>query len=143
MADIKIDGMKELSKALTALGRKAGGNALRRAVNAGATVIKREAKSRIPKGRKPHRTYKGRLVGGGFSSRSIKSASRLSKDKSFVSARIGVRREAFYATHFVEVGTKRMRARPWLEPAIRSKRHEAVRRIRGKLYQDIRKIANG
>lgn len=137
-----IQGVKELSKQLSELGKQAGGKALRSAVSAAATVIKREAKINIPKGRRAHKTYKGRLVAPGFASRNIISRTKTNASRTKVTARIGVRREAFYAVQFVEIGTKNMRAKPWLERSMRAQKQQALSRFKQKLRANIAKVAN-
>lgn len=138
----EIEGMKELSKKLSALGRQAGGKALRNALNAGATVVKREMRANIPTGRRAHRTYKGRLVAPGFAKRSITHRSRTTADRTKAWARIGVKPEAYYAVQFLEFGTKNMRARPWFARSFRSKKQEVVTRFSDQLRKNILRLAN-
>lgn len=139
----EIEGMKELSKKLSQLGKQAGGKALRNALNASATVVKREMKANIPTGRSAHRTYKGRLVAPGFAKRSITHRSRISADKTRAWARIGVKPEAFYAVQFVELGTSKMRPRPWLQRSFRAKKQEMLNRFQEKLRANILRLSNG
>lgn len=109
-----------------------GGKAVRGAVAKAILPAKRLAKAQAPVARPPYvydgrtvdpyprKTYKGRRVTPGFASRSVVHSTRLSRDKATATARLGVRREAFYATQFVELGTSRIPKRPWLEPAFRA-----------------------
>lgn len=138
----EIEGAKELSKKLAALGALAGGKALRSAVGAAATPIKKEAESNIPTGKKAHKTYKGRLVAPGFASRNIVKRTRLYRNRQTAVAVVGVRREAFYAVQFVELGTKKLKARPWLVRSMKNKQREAERRFARQLKRRILKVAN-
>lgn len=113
-------GVAELDRQLAELGAAVTGKALRAAVRAGGTVVKKAAQARIPKGSRAHKTHKGRLVAPGFSSRSVRVATRVDKTGQKASAAIGVRGEAFYAAQFVELGvpSRGIAARPWLRPAM-------------------------
>ena len=103
-----------------------------------ATPIVREARLRIPIGDVEHRTYKGNLVAPGFAQRNIRKASKIIDGRAVVS--IGVRREAFYATQFVELGTQKMDATPWLVPAFENQRDEVERRLADQLRTKIAKL---
>ena len=111
--DLALDGYKELSRKLSALGQKVGGKVLRGSMMRATSKVVREMKSKAPVGTVAHRTYKGRLVAPGFGSRSIKRVTRI-KD-GYASLRIGVRREAFYLIQFKD-------ARPGRTPYQVSKR---------------------
>src|SRR6185295_11910097 len=91
-----ITGLKALSSQLSELGAAAGGKALRAAALQATQPLIEQLRSSVPKGHKPHKTYKGRLVAPGFLSRSLKRVTRISKDRRTVRVMIGVKREAFY-----------------------------------------------
>jgi HK97 gp10 family phage protein len=134
-----LEGVAELSKQLDALGRLEDGKAIRAAVRAGMTPALRAAKQNIPTGTKEHRTYKGRLVAPGFAKRSIVLITSLSKDKQKATAIIGVKAEAFYAIQFVEMGTSKMAAQPWLRPAFYDTRQEQEEALAAALRKAILK----
>lgn len=123
---IRLEGIRELSKALEELPGKVQKAALRRATKEASALVVSAAQSAIPVGVDMHRTYKGRLVAPGFASRNIKAVVRVTKDLSRAFARIGVSREAFYAVNFVELGTSRQPAQPWLRPALQSVESQAI-----------------
>jgi hypothetical protein len=54
---------------------------------------------------------------------------------------VGVAPEAFYGVQFLELGTRHIPRRPWLEPAYRSQSREVVELFRKKLKQQIEKQA--
>jgi HK97 gp10 family phage protein len=141
-----LEGYAELERKLAALASpKEGAAALRAAVRKPARVVMNRAKAniaRISPGETPyHRTYKGREVGAGFAARSLRVVISLAKNRSSVSARIGVRREAFYATQFFEVGTAYLPAQPWLVPAFESSIATMTRGVGEVLKAHIEKIA--
>lgn len=95
---------------------------LLKAAEEAALPVLQKARELIPVGVDQHRTYKGRTVAPGFAKRSIRVVARLNKDKTGASASVGVAAEAFYAVQFVELGTAKMPAQPWLRPAYQSTR---------------------
>lgn len=88
-----------------------------------------------------HRTYKGRLVSAGFASRNIRLIVVMSKDKQSAWALLGVRKEAFYALQFFELGTAYISKQPWLLPAFFSSKDRSVQGVAAVLLERIEKIA--
>lgn len=138
MSERHLAGLKELSLKLNQLGTELAAKTLRQATMNAATPVVREARLRIPVGDIEHRTYKGNLVAPGFGQRSIRKSSKIIDGRAVVS--IGVRREAFYATQFVELGTQKMDATPWLVPAFENQRDEVERRLADQLRTKIAKL---
>lgn len=139
---MSISGYKELSAQLKALGSAVGGSALRSAANAAMTPAVEAATAAAPVANPPYnygnrtvdpypkKTYKGRRVAPGFTSRSIVKNTKLDKTRTFVKVSLGVRREAFYAVQFLELGTSKIPKRPWLEPAFRGAKDAVDKRFR-------------
>jgi HK97 gp10 family phage protein len=141
-----LEGYAELTKKLSELADpKQGLSALREAVRKPMRQVMQVAQSNIAKispGRADiHRTYKGRLVGAGFAARSLRMVVKVGKDKRAVSALLGVRKEAFYAVQFFELGTAAIPKQPWLVPALESSKDEAIRSVGATLKARIEKIA--
>lgn len=136
-----LEGTAAAARKLRALGQGMSVPILRSAVRAGIQPAKRRAEQTIPVGLAAHRTYKGRLVAPGFSKRSIRIVTKVSPDKQTVSAALGVRREAFYAVMFTELGTAKMAARPWLRPAMAGTKADQERALAAKLKERIEKLA--
>lgn len=137
MSNIQMAGFKELSDKLKELPEKVRKTALRKATKEAAAVVLQEAFSRIPKGTRPHKTYKGNQVFGGFASRNIRAKVKLAKNKKTGYARIGVAPEAFYALSFVELGNGQ-KEQPWLVPALQSQTDsviETYRRVLGRAIE--------
>lgn len=112
-----LAGARDLFRKLVVLGGLDSGNLTRNAVRAGIGAAYRAAQQRIPVGDQAFRTYTGRLVAPGFAKRNIRVISVLSKDKKTATAILGVRKEAYYAVQFVEMGTSKMGAQQWLRPS--------------------------
>lgn len=137
----KVEGFRELSRQLSAMGMAAGGKALRSAAMTATLPVVHKARANIPVGNPPYegkdpyptRTYTGRLKTPGFAKRNIARKSFLSRDKTQANVLVGVRPEAFYAVSFIELGTSSIPKRPWLEPAFRASRGDINDRMRKRL----------
>lgn len=121
---VKIEGLKELDRALKELPLKIQGNILRGAVRAGAQVIRKDAMARAP-------VDKGKLKRNIRIQRSRKSTNTSEK------ATVGVRARGkkddpsnAYYWKFVELGTSKMAAHPFLRPAFEAMKMKAVEAIR-------------
>jgi len=145
-----IEGARELSKQLSALGKAAGGKALRAATMQAMLPALQEAKKSIPVGEPPFesgkdpypvRTYKGRLRTPGFARRNLARKSKLSRDGRRASAMLSVKPEAFYVINFNEFGTSRRAKRPWLEPAFRRALPAINARLKERLKKQLDKAA--
>jgi HK97 gp10 family phage protein len=147
MADLRnIEGLAELDRALHALPGNIAKNVLRGAVGAGAAVIRKEAKSRAPVAEGPQRPDApppGTLQRAIYS-KWIRELSDWSKQTFIVSVKKGRKyrkagkkyTDAFY-WWFVENGTSKMAARPYLRPAFEAKKTEAIEAIRDYLAKRI------
>lgn len=150
MADLQhITGLKELQDALKQLPDRIAKNVLRGAVSAGATVIRKEAQAKAPvytgsvsKGHPPPGTLKRSIV-----QKQIKELSSLFKQIFYVTVRKGKKyqkqgkdgaksQDAFYAK-WVEFGTSKMAALPFLRPAFEAKKEAAVMAIKDYLAKRI------
>ena len=150
---VKIEGLKELANALRELPARIGKSALRGAVYAGAKVIKDEAKQRAPQytgpvseGHPPPGTLKRSII-----IKQIREKSSQSHQTFYVTVRKGKKyqkqgkkgnlsQDAYYAS-WVEFGTAKMSARPFLRPAFESRKSAAVEAIKSKLSARIEEEA--
>lgn len=140
MADLQnVQGLKELQAALKDLPERIARNVLRGAVGAGAAVIRKEARGRAP-------VATGTLKRAIYQ-KQIRELSSQVKQTFYVGARKGKKyryqgkkgtlsQDAYYA-RFVEFGTAKMAARPFLRPAFEAKKGEAVQAIKDYLAQRI------
>jgi len=131
---VRIEGLAELARALQELPRAVSRNVLRGAVNAGATVIRKEVIQRAPefhgdvsKGHPPPGTLR-KSVRQSF----LRNESNERKTVYVVS----VRRKAFY-WRFLEFGTAHQPANPFFRPAFEAKKMSAVEAIRDYLAKRI------
>jgi HK97 gp10 family phage protein len=142
----ELEGVAELSAKLRALADpKQQAMTLRAAVRTPMKKVEKRARANIarisPGKAEMHRTYKGRLVSAGFASRSLRTIVKMSRDKQSASALLGVRREAFYALQFFELGTAYIPRQPWLVPAFEGMKEQSLREIGIVMRKRIEKIA--
>ena len=150
---VQVQGLDQLAKALRELPQRVARNGLRAAVYAGAKVIRDEAKLQAPvatgdlgANQPPRGTLKRSVI-----MKQIPELSGAQKQTFFVTVRHGTKyrkqgkkgnlsQDAWY-WRFVEFGTVKMSARPFLRPAFDMKKHEAVTAIKTRLAQRIEQAA--
>lgn len=142
----ELEGVAELTRKLRDLrDPRATARVLKAAVATPMNKVKRDAQANIraisPGKRLLHRTYKGRLVTAGFAARSLRVVTTISRDKTRIISRLGVRREAFYALQFFELGTAHIPAHPWLVPAFESSKERTLKQIGITMRKRIESIA--
>jgi hypothetical protein len=140
----QIEGLDELKNKLKKLSNLDQGRALRAAAGGYGQEVVKNARRFIPRGTEIHTTYKGRVVGPGFASRSIRKRVSLSRDKDRAYVTIGVAPEAFYATQFVELGKDKrhkMAKRPWLVPAFEASEASGMSRFKARMRKAIDKAS--
>lgn len=143
---IKIKGLKELDKALGELSEELRGKALYQALNYASSPILKEAKARASLAKEPHEMeYKGQIhkVQPGLLKSAIRRK-RLKRKKHRVAIMIyvgrGTKQKIFPSYwHFIEKGTVKMQAVPFLCPAFDNNKDKAVERFKEKLGETINK----
>lgn len=120
--DIQITGLKELDRALQELAWPAARRALRKGMRQGANVVRDEARAKAP-------------IDSGNLKRRIRTRER-SEEAGNMRFDIEVPRSAFYG-RFLEYGTSKMAAKPFLRPAAEAKTEEAVTVMRDALSEAI------
>jgi HK97 gp10 family phage protein len=151
MIAVDMKGLAELERKLRQLAEKMQGKALRQATNAGAQVIKRAARARVPVdtgllkrnivvGRSRRNSAKGRESYNIFlkKEKRIYANTRANRRRNRVGKKYEVDGPAFYGK-FVEMGTSKMAARPFLRPAFEASKQAAVDAVRLKLAEVIKK----
>lgn len=145
----KIEGLAELGKALRELPERVARNGLRVSVYAGAKVVRDEARARAPKAAQslgPNQPPPGTLKRSVIM-KHIPELSSLTRQTFFVTVRHGKKyrkqgkkgnlsQDAWY-WRFVEFGTRKMRARPFLRPSLEAKRREAGQAMKDRLSERI------
>ena len=102
------------------------GNVVKNRGKASAPVLKPPPEGPAEGG---HYTYKGRFVTAGFLKSSVRMRSGISKNKQSAYALIGVAPEAFYGLAFLELGTSKYPATPWLTPALEASKDPAIQAL--------------
>ena len=146
---VHIEGLAELDRALRELPLRIANRGLRTSVYAGAKVIRDEARARAPKAAQslgpkqpPPGTLKRSVI-----MKHIRELSSGGRQTFYVMVRHGKKyqkqgkrgtlsQDAWY-WRFLEFGTRKMAARPFLRPALESRRREAVDAIKARLRQRI------
>lgn len=141
---IKVEGFKELAEALRELPERVAKNTLRRAVSSGAAIIRNEARVLAPvdtgEMRKDIQIKRERDTKGIFSA--SYSVFVRSGKKSRLSGRArNIQKDSFY-WRFVEFGTAKMNAHPFMRPAFQHKKDQALNQIKETLDAGIQKTAN-
>lgn len=144
MADMmNLTGFKELADALRELGPRVAKNTLRRAVAAGATVVRTDARSKAPvdtgEMRKDIMVKRERDTKGEASAK-YSVFVRSGKKSRLAGKGRNVQKNSFY-WRFLEFGTSKMSARPFMRPAFESKKEDAVRIIGETIDAGIQKAA--
>lgn len=126
---VKLTGFKEFQALLQKLPGKIAEKVVAQAAFAGAKVIRDDAKQRAPLGTVPHyRSFKGKrgaLVQPGNLRREIRARKAKREKWGEVRYKVGMTGRAFYG-RFLEFGTRKMAARPWLRPAFDNNTNLAI-----------------
>ena len=133
--DFKVDGLRELDKALNRLPLKARGSVIRGALNKAATPIAAEARRLAPRRKEePENRKYGPLR------KSIRKSASTPRGRNNYTAevKVGPSNRAYYG-RFLELGTSKMAARPFLRPAFESKSQEALDIFRREMRERIEK----
>lgn len=129
MAEIRIDGLDALDRALAelpkAIAKRVAGNAVR----AGARVIATEAKAQVP------------VLTGALRDSIVVRAARRGRAQGVVKAVVGFLRPASRIAHLVEFGTSHSAAEPFLRPALDGKGGEAVDKMKAILRAGVEREA--
>jgi HK97 gp10 family phage protein len=135
-----LEGVADLTKQLIALGKLDDGRPLKNACRAAMKPALARAQSYIPKGTEPHRlaaAYGKLLVAPGYAAQALRVITTINDQKNIASAVMSVRKAAFYAALFVEMGTRYQRAQPWLRRALFDSRDDAEQAFKNSLARDV------
>lgn len=118
--ELKVEGLEEVERALKRLSDQAGRAMLRNATRAAARVVQKEAVARAPvrEAGPSHPKY-------GHLRDNIKVVMQRSRQGGVQEAAVGTTR-AFWG-RFLEFGTARMPAQPFMTPAFEASREAALR----------------
>ena len=125
--DFRVEGLDDLERQFDRLIDTSKKKVMQKALNAGIAPIKKEAKATAP-------------VDKGVLKKSIRSKQMKYTENPAVG--IYVSGKAFY-WYFIENGTSKMAAAPFLRPAVDSKHEEAVDKFKEKWKAEIDKVMIG
>lgn len=113
----RLEGFDDLAKALKKLKAETSTKIIRQSASAAMNPVVKRMRERAPRGRRAHKTYKGRLVAPGFLSRSIRKRTRIDSKSMRVILTVGVGKEAFYGLFydrgFTRKSGKRVAGNSW------------------------------
>ncbi len=142
--DQNLTGFKEFADALRKLGPRVAKNNLRRAVSAGAALVRNEARATAPVDtgelKKDIQMKREKDQRDGPLAAKFSVFVRSGKKSRLSGAARDVDKDSFY-WKFVEFGTSKMAAQPFLEPAFQGKKEDAVKIIGETLDAGIQKAA--
>lgn len=128
MAKIELTGMDELLKELNAIGERIATRAENKALREGAEILREEMGRRAPR---------SKLSKEHLADNIVKSGVRTSKEGvKYVS--VGPAKKFFYGL-FLELGTSKMSAKPFMTPALSENRKEIFSRMAQVLREEIEK----
>lgn len=122
---MKIEGLRELGMALKEFDSRVQKRIARSATAAGARVIAKEARQRVP-------------VDSGTVKKNIRTANLKPKQPGIQETAVGVRvngktKDSAYYWRYIEMGTIHMAPKPFLRPAFEAKKLEAADKIKEQL----------
>lgn len=125
MAKIELEGMDELIKQINAIGERVATRAENKALREGAEILRAAISKRAPR-----RT--DRL------SKSIEKSNVKRSKEGVKYIEVGPNRSAFYGV-FLEFGTSKMAARPFIGPALEEKQKEIFDAMGNVLREELAK----
>ena len=156
MADgvtVKLEGVDALNKALAEATKQIRTKAVRSALRKAGQVISKEAKQAAPVLSAPTKTRKPGTVKKAIAVRASKFARQAGNEGVFINVRPlrGSRQKTLgkagaknpndpFYWRFLEFGTVKMKARPFLSPAAESKGNEAIKTFMDSVIPQIEKL---
>jgi HK97 gp10 family phage protein len=129
MIETQVDGLKELQDELLQLPDRIGGRVLQSALTSAALPIVNEAKDKVPIAHAAYKLYGGGKADPGWlKSRIVRKRVRQSKNSAEVIVTFKDQRQAYF-WRFIEFGTSKLVARPFMRPAFEAKQSEALDRF--------------
>ena len=122
MARVDFEGLDEINRALTQMAERAAAEVIGKALMAGAEILKVEVETRAPR-------LTGFLAGNIL-------AKLKKKNRYNVEADVGPSKKAFYGK-FLEFGTTRMSAQPFIFPSFQAKKEEIQATIADVLRREL------
>lgn len=129
MAKVELTGMEELQKMLHMIGERIAVRAENKALREGAEIVREDAARRAPRSKlnKPH-----------LADNIIKSGVKTDKGTGVKYIDVGPSKNFFYGL-FLELGTSKMTAKPFMAPALEEKRDEIYGTMADVLWEELTK----
>lgn len=143
----ELRGVGELTAKLLALGVEVAGKNMRSAARESMKIAYNYAQATIPVWQPPensrgyHKTYKGNIAFPGYAQRHLRLASAIDKRNGVIRAVLGVSKEAYYTVQFVEFGTSRQPAQPWLRNSLEVTQNQVLSALTANIKKRLEKIA--
>lgn len=125
--EVTLEGADELIAGLYKLGERIAKAAESRALKEGGEILRQEMYGRAPEGKT------GKLK------ESITVSRVKSKDDGVRYVEVGPSKETAWRAKFIEYGTVKMRAKPFMAPAVEAKQKEVYAKIAEVLRNELRK----
>jgi len=135
--EIKVDGLKELEQDLLELPDRIADRVLQSALTSAALPIVTEARTKVPLAHAAYRLYGGGKADPGWlRDRIVRKKVKGGGNSAEVIVTIKDRRQSYF-WKFIEFGTSKMAAHPFMRPAFEAKVAEAVDRFADRLKTGI------
>lgn len=144
MVEIQVQGLKELQDRLLQLPKKVGDQALASCLGSAALVIQKEARSHVVRAAKDYALYPGKGKGGEIvspgwlRSQIVKKRVKQSKSSAETIITFKDKKHAFF-WRFIEFGTSKMQAHPFMRPAFEAAKEKAVQRFEERMKERLDK----
>ena len=137
--EVKVDGLKELEEELLGLSGKIADQTLQAALTMAALPIVNEARAKVPIAHAAYKLYGGGTADPGWlRQRIVRKKVKNTANSAEVIVTITDKRQAYF-WKFIEFGTSKMPARPFMRPAFENKSAEALDRFVDRLKAGIAK----
>jgi HK97 gp10 family phage protein len=137
--EVKVDGLKELEEELLSLSGKVADQTLQAALTMAALPIVNEARAKVPIAHAAYKLYGGGTADPGWlRQRIVRKKVKKTANSAEVIVTITDKRQAYF-WKFIEFGTSKMPARPFMRPAFENRSAEALDRFVDRLKAGIAK----
>ena len=137
--EVKVDGLKELEEELLGLSGKIADQTLQAALTMAALPIVNDARAKVPIAHAAYKLYGGGTADPGWlRQRIVRKKVKNTANSAEVIVTITDKRQAYF-WKFIEFGTSKMPARPFMRPAFENKSAEALDRFVDRLKAGIAK----
>lgn len=120
---------------------KAAEDAARPAAQAGAQVFYEEVKARVPMSAKPHKSGKTTFTPGNLQRAIYQAFADKESGQGVAKYRISFNKKNAFYGRFLEFGTSKMAAKPFIRPAYDAARLKALQAVQQRMAAEVKKVA--